>query len=247
MLTSVGDWAYNVDYGINGVSGSKFMNCEFPVIFVQQYIQSKAKLYLAGVSDGGVGGDAKEVIFVQETNYPWDGEIRITIKTPSAFKATIALRAPGWCDSPKVNHEAMRSDGYLYISKEWNNGDQIDLDLPMEVQELEANPYVSQDAGRTALRRGPLVYCVEGVDNGECLEDLLIPANVTYNSIWDGDLLGGVNKICFTAKRRKMFDGLYRKWAPEYEDAAVTAIPYYAWGNRGEGELAVWLRKETNV
>jgi DUF1680 family protein len=117
----------------------------------------------------------------------------------------------------------------------------------MEVRELESNPYVSQDAGRAALKRGPIIYCVEGADNGDCLEDLIIPSDASYDAVWDGELLGGVYKLRFKALRRKKFDALYRVWAPEYEECTAIAVPYYAWGNRAEGEMAVWLRKETRV
>ena len=241
------------------------------VIYVHQYAQSEAKIALvskAGLAGGASTTDgaspdlmsasasasasapasapAPELTLTQKTSYPWDGRIELAISAPVKFYATIALRAPGWCDADavKLNFEATRSNGYLHITREWQNGDRITLDLPMDVVEIEANPYVSQDAGRVALKRGPLVYCVEGADNGDRLEDLLIPADASYEAEWDGGLLGGVCKLKFKALRRKDFDALYRKWAPEYEETDVTAIPYYAWGNRAEGEMAVWLRKQ---
>ena len=230
MIASAGEWMYSVKDGADAGA---------PVIYVHQYAQSEAKLTIPDKNTGvGVG-----IMLTQTTRYPWDGDIELTVNTPSAFEAAIALRAPGWCGAPAVNFEARADGGYLYINKIWNDGDMIKLELPMTVQELEANPYVSQDAGRAALRRGPLIYCVEGEDNGRRLEDLLIPAAASYEAVWDENLLGGVCKLRFRAARRKEFDGLYRVWAPEYEETEVTAIPYYAWGNRGEGEMAVWLRK----
>jgi DUF1680 family protein len=134
-------------------------------------------------------------------------------------------------------------DGYCYITREWQDGDEILLTLPMEVVEMEANPFVAQDSGRVAIRRGPLVYCLEEADNTDRLEDLLIDGTVAYETAWKPELLGGVNIICFDARRRKPFSGLYRKWAPEYERVSLTAVPYFAWANRGEGEMAVWLKK----
>jgi len=229
MITAAGEWMYSSG-GNDGKNG-------LPVIYVHQYAQSEACVVLAG------GAAGTGVTLTQETKYPWDGKIMITVGAKGAFSAVIALRAPGWCDSPKVNFDAEVTDGYLYIAREWKNGDQIILDLPMDVRELEANPYVSQDAGRVALSRGPLIYCVEGADNGDRLEDLLITKKASFEAIWDENLLGGVCKLRFTALRRKPFDGLYRKWAPEYEEVTAIAIPYYAWGNREEGEMAVWLRK----
>ena len=231
MITSAGDWLYSVDYrkdaGIDGGS----------VIYVHQYAQSEAGISL---------GEDFDISLTQATQYPWDGRVELTIRAPRAFNASFALRAPGWCESPEVlNYTAELKDGYMYIKREWNDGDRIILNFPMDVCELESNPYVSQDAGRAALKRGPVVYCVEGADNGDCLEDILIPSGTAYEAVWDNELFGGVYKLRFRALRRKKFDGLYRKWAPEYEEFTAVAVPYYTWGNREEGEMAVWLRKST--
>ncbi|MDR3120174.1 MAG: glycoside hydrolase family 127 protein [Clostridiales bacterium] len=259
MIASIGEWAYGVSEGGGPGQGGG----EPPVLLVHHYLESTARLTFAG----------HMLTLRQETRYPWDGKVSLTIRVDGAestgengasvgaegasaestgggaastITCTIGLRAPGWCESPKVNYETVQKDGYLYITREWRDGDVILLDLPMEVTELEANPYVSQDAGRVALRRGPIVYCVEGADNGERLEDLLIPTNAAdagYEAVWDDDLLGGAVALRFSAARRKPFSALYRKWQPEYEQTRVTAIPYYAWGNREEGEMTVWIRK----
>jgi len=241
MITAAGEWMYSVS------SGQR----EAPVIYVHQYAQSETKLSLVSYGgDAGRGGAERgdeEITLIQQTNYPWDGKIELTVKTRSPFKAVLAFRAPEWCAAPKISVPATKKDGYIYVERQWADGDAVTLELPMDVRELEANPYVSQDAGRVALKRGPIVYCVEGVDNGECLEDLLIPADAAYEAIWDGGLLGGVCKLRFRALRRKPFEALYRDWSPEYEETTLTAVPYYAWGNRDEcGEMAVWLRKGVN-
>ncbi|GHV38516.1 hypothetical protein FACS189490_00590 [Clostridia bacterium] len=218
LIASVGGYFY----GVNGNT-----------LLVHQYGESEAKITVNG----------REITVSQKTDYPWDGKITLTIGADEPFTAAIGLRVPDWCENPQVNYEATLKDGYLYTSKEWKDGDEVTLNLPMEVTEIEANPAVSQDAGRVAIKRGPIVYCVEGADNGENLEDLLITDYTAYETVWKPDLLGGVNVIKFNAKRRKPFAGLYRKYAPEYEDVTVTAIPYFAWANRAEGEMAVWLRR----
>ncbi|MCL2059941.1 MAG: glycoside hydrolase family 127 protein, partial [Oscillospiraceae bacterium] len=273
MITAVGDWFYSVgniasisasaDSGGAGRGGagsgagartgeaeSSLATPQRPVIYVHQYGDSEARLHLpgSGAGSGTIPGVDAEISITQKTLYPWDGKVAIMINAPSPFRAAIALRVPAWCkSSPKLNYTAVSKGGYLYIDREWSDGDRIEYDMPMEVVELEANPYISQDAGRVALQRGPLIYCVEGADNGERVEDLLVPSGASFETIWDGELLGGVNTIRFRAARRKTFDGLYRAWAPEYDEVSVTAVPYYAWGNREEGEMAVWLRKSTNI
>ncbi|MDR1059689.1 MAG: glycoside hydrolase family 127 protein [Clostridiales bacterium] len=203
-------------------------------LYVHHYAESVADVALAG----------QAVRLRQETSYPWNGAIALSVSAQKPFTATIALRAPAWCGSPSLNYASAEKDGYLHVTREWHDGDRILLELPMDVAELEANPLVLQDAGRAALKRGPLVYCAEEADNGPRLHDLLLGSETRYETAWMPNLLGGVNAIKFGALRRKPFDGLYRKWAPEYEPATATAVPYYAWANRGPGEMAVWLMKE---
>ena len=248
MLTAIGDWIYGVRDG--GSSGGD----ECPIIFVHQYVQSEAEIEVKTIE-----GETVKLMLTQKTKYPWDGRIEFKINAPKSFYATIALRIPEWSSTKatlsmkqptgqSVATDAARSpvshDGYMRITKEWGDNETFTLNIPMEITEIEANPYVSQNAGRIALRRGPLIYCVEGADNGDCLEDLLIMADVEYNAVWDDDLLGGVYKIKFDALSRRKFEGLYRKWSPRYDLVEAFAIPYYAWGNRDEGEMAVWLRKQ---
>ena len=277
MLTSVGDWMYGVGTGtvdrvVTGIVDSKNIGGSEsygvrtgagdsksaggseidgvgtgaanggPVIYVHQFASSEARIKLPQVT-----GDVA-VTLTQKTRYPWNGRVELKINTPASVNAAIALRVPGWLQGePYVNYPCKKYGGYLYINKIWDDGDRIIYDLPMEISEIESNPFVAQDAGRVALMRGPLVFCVEGADNGECLEDLLLPADAQYEPVWDESLFGGVIKLKFWAYRRKHFDALYRKWSPEYEKAEIVAVPYYAWGNRNEGEMAVWLRKNAKL
>ncbi|HRW50992.1 MAG TPA: glycoside hydrolase family 127 protein, partial [Caldilinea sp.] len=190
------------------------------------------------------------------SNYPWDGAIKLalTLDPPQAF--ALNLRIPGWCDewSVKVNGEIVATTpsgkGYVAITRTWESGDVVDLDLAMPVQAVYANPNVRQMQGRLALQRGPVVYCAEGVDNGGIGLDrvTLDPAQVADFTVeYRPDLLGGVAVLRGPAQAITE-DGwddhtLYRRNAPSGTTAMeVVAVPYATWDNREPGEMRVWFR-----
>lgn len=115
--------------------------------------------------------------------------------------------------------------GYVSIRRTWRRGDIVRLTLPMAVRRVAAHAGVKDDEGKIALQRGPLVYAFEAVDNGGAIGDLTIPRDVALKSEFRADLLGGIAEITGTA------------------DRPIVAVPYYAWGNRGQGEMAVWVKK----
>ncbi len=190
------------------------------------------------------------------SNYPWDGAIKLTVtpETPQDF--ALNLRIPGWCDewAVKVNGAAAAAtpagSGYVAITRTWRPGDVVELTLAMPVQTVYANPNVRQLQGRLALQRGPIVYCMEGVDNGAGPLDRisLSPAQAANFSVeYRPELLGGV------AVLRGVADAideagwsdqlLYRRNQPSsQQQVAVTAIPYATWDNRDPGEMRVWFR-----
>jgi len=190
------------------------------------------------------------------SNYPWDGAIKLalTLDPPQAF--ALNLRIPGWCDewSVKVNGEIVATTpsgkGYVAITRTWESGDVVELDLAMSVQAVYANPNVRQMQGRLALQRGPVVYCAEGVDNGGIGLDrvTLDPAQVADFTVeYRPDLLGGVAVLRGPAQAITE-DGwddhtLYRRNAPSGTTAMeVVAVPYATWDNREPGEMRVWFR-----
>jgi DUF1680 family protein len=188
----------------------------------------------------------------QKTDYPWSGEIELTLTPPEKTKFTLALRIPGWSSVHTISINREKIDppllkGYAHIEREWSPGDRIHLSLPMEPVELESHPLVAENAGKVALKVGPLIYCAEETDNGERLWDYIIPRSGEFKMEWKKNLLGGINQLKVKAKQRKSDfskKGLYRPWQPEYEEKELTLIPYYAWCNREPGNMTVWLRKE---
>jgi DUF1680 family protein len=192
----------------------------------------------------------------QDTLYPWDGTVRFEINPAQPVKFTLNLRVPGWCPGVKVsvNGEPVAVDpkagSYLAIGREWKPGDTLTYEMAMPVQPVWANPAVRQLEGRVAIQRGPIVYCLEGVDHSGIILDRIsvdprqIPDfKITYRP----DFLGGTAVI--EGKGSLIADGdwqgtLYRSQAPVKQEITLTAIPYCVWDNRASGEMRVWLREE---
>ena len=141
----------------------------------------------------------------------------------------------------------MTDQGYAAISREWVGGDQVRLDLAMEVERVHAHPEVRQDVGRIALKRGPLVYCLEEADNEVSLNRVRVPDRAPFESRFEPDLLGGVVTLSANVQADATADWagtLYRSEPTTVEATPIKAIPYFAWDNREPGEMLVWLRGE---
>ncbi len=178
----------------------------------------------------------------QVTDYPWEGEVSITVRPERVGQFTVFVRIPGWArneplpgglysyidESPgsvslEINGESAAVDlrrGFVPIRRNWHADDTIRIQLPVAVRRVKSRPEVAENLGKAAIERGPLVYCVEGVDNGGSIDRVRLTPNLEFAVNHRDDLLGGLNVI---------------EWD------AVTAVPYYAWSNRGIGPMAVWL------
>jgi uncharacterized protein len=174
------------------------------------------------------------VALKQETRYPWDGKVKVTVGPEVPGEFAIHLRIPGWCDGAKLAVDGRPvqpldvRDGYALLRRPWRAGDTIELDLPMPVRRIEAHPRVRSDRGRVAVERGPIVYCFEGVDNGGPAKDIVLARDPELAAERRDDLLGGTTIIRGVAQ-----DG-----------RTVTAVPYHVWDNRAPGEMIVWVRQE---
>jgi DUF1680 family protein len=184
-----------------------------------------------------------------ESGLPFSGESRITVTADEPRERTLALRVPGWAGETIVLlngtvAQPENSDGYLLFRRIWQAGDQIDLHFEMPIRKRFARFEVDADRGRLALLRGPLVYCLEQVDNGSDLDRLIIPAEEEFRPVEAKELLGGIVTLRSRALRESPIEtkGLYADQPPKTETVEVTAIPYYAWANRGAGEMQIWTR-----
>ena len=218
-------------------------------------------LYAEGEATASVKG--AKVQIAQETSYPWEGRVVLKIhpEKPGAF--TLCLRIPGWVrgrplptdlyrydnaapaawtatvNGEKVAGEA--GDGFLRIGRAWSAGDTVALDLPLPVRRVAGHDGVHATRDQVALERGPLVYCLEGVDNGGSVFDAVLPATAALTPAHRAGLMGGVTvlEIANAARAVRGDDG-----GPMAKPARLTAIPYAWWNNRGLSPMAVWLPRE---
>jgi DUF1680 family protein len=189
----------------------------------------------------------------QRTNYPWDGDIELRVEPDARRTFTLAVRVPGWTrgqpvasDLYRFHHSALPAPtlivngearpialdrGFARVTREWRPGDVVHVHLPMPVQRVLAHDAVVENRGRAALQRGPLVYALEGVDNGTQLDALELPLDAEIDRAFRRDLLGGVEVL--TAAGRLKGAAAARP---------VLAVPYFAWANRAPGEMVVWMR-----
>jgi DUF1680 family protein len=222
--------------------GTYFYGLSEDALAVHLYGDSTARFEIGGQS----------VRITQTSRYPWNGTVAMGVEPETPTHFALHLRIPGWCRTAKlaVNGEAIdlkrvTRDGHAAIERTWTTGDTVRLELDMPVERLHANPEVRQDVGRIALKRGPLVYCLEGTDNAASLHRLLLPHSASFTAHEEPDLLGGVVTLAGTVKAETSadWDGqLYRTEPPETSEVAIKAAPYFAWDNREPGEMLVWLR-----
>lgn len=185
-------------------------------------------------------------------NYPWDEKVEITINSSEPVQHTLALRIPGWCDDAQVelNGEPVcgeASKGYLHLTRAWAAGDTITLRLPMPVRRVYGNPLVRHLAGKVALQRGPLVYCLEEADNGSELHNLTLDRHSEFVEVAGTGVMA--NKILIQAQgQRQTLNApqsmpLYQFDQPmtRTEPQTLTFIPWFSWANRGEGEMRIWV------
>jgi len=222
-------------------------------LFVNLFVQNEAE----------VQTDTQIVHIKQETDYPWDGKIGIAIDPEKARTFTISVRIPGWarnqpvpsdlysylkaCDEKprlQVNGKPLDftvKNGFVRIDRKWKKGDTIALELPMPIRRVQSHEKVEENAGRVALERGPLVYCAEWVDNKGYVSNIVLQDDVTLEPQFRENLINGVIRLHGIASAFKYDeDGK----TPIMVKQAFTAIPYYAWAHRGQGEMTVWLARD---
>ena len=204
-----------------------------------------------------IGGEVRvalahaEVHLSVESDYPWDGRVRLTVHTPGEYG--IAVRISGWCRGYelKVNGESVSSEpvrGYVSLNRVWREEDTVELNLKMPVTLMRANPAVRADTGKLCVVRGPLVYSLEEADNGKDLHLLRLPLQTAFEVHDEPQLLGGIRTIRCNAFRRSKSFAEGQLYAPvcgaeEMTETQLTWIPYFAWANREPGEMAVWIRE----
>ena len=187
-------------------------------------------------------------------NYPWQEQVAITVHSPQPVSHTLALRMPDWCAAPLVtlNGEAVEKiihKGYLHITRGWQEGDSLELTFPMPVRRIYGNPLVRHLAGKVAVQRGPLVYCLEQADNGEELHNLRLPKESVFTAFAGEGIFAhnvllqaeGVRQTVSDAAQHPLWH--YDVSPAVSQSQTLTFIPWFSWANRGEGEMRIWINE----
>jgi hypothetical protein len=223
-------------------------------VYAQKGDELLVNLFVASAAE--VELDSGKLRVEQETKYPWEGGIQLTLFPEASFPITVRLRIPGWAAGEPVPSDLYRfvdanrasaeltvngeavplsvERGFASIRRSFQQGDRLELMLPMPVRRVAAREEVEENRGRLALQRGPLVYAAEAVDNGGQVLDLVLPREADLEAIYREDLLGGVVTLAGTARRNG-------------NDVSFLAVPYFSWANRGPGEMVVWVPSEPPV
>jgi DUF1680 family protein len=222
---------------------------------------------LFAASTSNIVLNKKSVSIVQENNYPWDGRLTFKIDPKGAQNFSIFLRVPGWAENQIVpsslysqktasQHKVTISingkpveyqidKGYATLNRTWKKGDVVVMTLPMDVQKIVADKRLSDDIGKIALERGPLVYCAEWKDNDGLTSNLILSPEATFTTEFRPGLLNGVVILKGEANAIKVNSD---RQTVETRKQPFVAIPYYSWANRGKGEMVIWLpEKLTSV
>jgi DUF1680 family protein len=195
--------------------------------------------------------DGSTLKLTQKTNYPWDGNISITIDEAKAEAFDLLLRIPEWGDGAQVQINGAKAGvaaepgTFATINRAWKKGDVITLELPMDIHLVEGNNLIEEVRNQVAVKRGPVVYCLETPDlpAGTSILDAYLPADAGLTATYKPEMLGGITEISGDFllrkdKKDKMYNVLTK---PEWERRKTSLVPYFAWSNRGEAEMTVWL------
>ncbi len=214
---------------------------------------------LFAASDSRLSLGDQEVTIKQETRYPWNGRIALTVTPDQPREFTLCVRIPGWArglpvpsdlyryESPRASDVTLTvngqpvpielDQGYAKLTRTWER-DTVVLDIEMPIRRVRSHPEIADNQDRVALERGPLVYCVEGADFDGFVRNLVLPDDVELAAEFRSDLLNGVTVLTGTAQAVQRVDG-----RNETQRVNLTAVPYYAWNHRAPGEMSVWLAR----
>ncbi len=214
-------------------------------LYVNLFMESEANIEIGG----------RNINFIQETGYPWTGDVKFNLVMDKPSRLTIRIRIPGWAREEaiplglyrylqpmkrdvtlQVNGQEQKlvlDKGYAVIEKKWSTGDQITLSLPMEIRRVLSDDQVKENRNMIALERGPILFCAEGIDNNGKTRNIILPDESQLSERYIGDLLGGITVIEGGVEIEDIQGDL--------QQARFTAIPYFTWLNRGKGEMDIWL------
>ncbi|MBF9238538.1 glycoside hydrolase family 127 protein [Hymenobacter sp. BT683] len=205
----------------------------------------------------------KPVRLTQANNYPWNGDLKFTVDQASTSDFNLLVRIPGWARDEAIPSDLYRfaqpssakvvikvngkpvayqlKNGYAVLTRKWKKNDVVDMSLPMETRTVVAHPNVQDNVGKVALQRGPVIYCAEWKDNDGKATNIIVPTGTAFTAAFKPDVLNGITELTATVPVVKV-DGASNTISTVKQ--TLTAIPYYAWANRGKGEMTVWFPQQ---
>jgi len=223
-------------------------------VYAQRGADTYINLYINGSANLNING--KPVTITQQNGYPWNGGLKFSIAPSAKQQFTLRFRIPGWVQNQAISSDLYRftdvkapafgltlngkpvkytmQNGYAVITRTWLPKDEVKLNLPMEVKHIMANQNLKDDKGKVALQRGPVVYCGEWADNNGDVSNIKLGPKAVLTPSYKPNLLNGVMVLNGTALKKDTADAAFKS-------SKVTFIPYYAWANRGKGEMMVWF------
>lgn len=227
-------------------------------LFVNLFINGNANMKIMG----------KDVAVDQQNNYPWNGDLKFTVNTKKTADFAMLIRIPGWAKGIAMpsdlysfkNNMRIQSmvpitvngqpvayemeNGYAVIKRTWKKNDIVEVKLPMDVERVVANQKVGDDNGKIALQRGPIIYCAEWADNNGKATNIIVPDAANFTTTFKADLLNGVEVL----QAQVPVVEIKGNQTVQTVQKTLTVIPYYAWANRGKGEMMIWFpAKVTDV
>ena len=226
LLGSIGQYIYSQDEN---------------TIYVHLFIESEVAFQVG----------SETIILRQKTNYPWDGDVMLQIHSHGHYEFTLAIRIPGWCKQAELlingkifDRSSSMEKGYVKLKRFWNEDDRVELSMTISTELVRAHPKVRSVTGKVAVCQGPLVYCMEEIDNGPNLARIALPRETKFTVQPGKQILKDINTLQAVGLRFKdpsLDNQLYSSERHSVEEAPLQFIPYYAWNNRGIGEMTVWV------
>ena len=227
-------------------------------VYAQREKDVFVNLFISGQTDLIVNKKALRI--TQQNNYPWEGSLKFTLSPAAATEFNLLVRLPGWSQGEAMPSNLYRfaqpsdqkisitingqptsftlRDGYAVLPRKWRKNDVVAVQLPMEVRTVVAHPNVQDDRGKVAVQRGPVIYCAEWKDNDGKTSNILVPAGTSFAAAYKSDVLNGIMELTATVPVVKI-DAANSSISTMRQ--LLTLIPYYAWANRGRGEMTVWF------
>ena len=230
-------------------------------IYAQKGNALYVNLFISGT--GNLTVNNKAIKITQQNNYPWDGALAFIINPAGKMDMDLKIRIPGWAQNEAIPSDLYQYErtlaqgieikvngmpvnyqiekGYAVLSRKWKKNDKVEVILPMNVRRVIANTNIPDDNGKVALQRGPIIYCAEWKDNNGLASNIIVPKDAVFKPEYKQDLLNGVTVLKANVKSINVDTNGQNV---STQNATLTAIPYYAWANRGKGEMMVWFPEQ---